>query len=68
MRTTLDIDPEVLAAAERAADRRMTKRELVEEALRAYVALRASRKLATRGGTAPGASAGRRRRGPPAAE
>ena len=40
----------------------MTKRELLEEALRAYVAVQASRALAQRGGTAPDAAAGRRRR------
>ena len=62
MRTTLEIDDEVFEAAERMADRRMTKRELVEEALRAYVALQASRALAERGGTAPEARAGQRRR------
>ncbi len=66
MRTTLDIDDEVFRAAEEMADRRMTKRELVEEALRAYVALQASRALAERGGTAPRAIAGRRRRTNPA--
>lgn len=62
MRTTIDIDDDVFRAAEEMADRRMTKRELVEEALRAFVALQASRRLAERGGTAPRATAGRRRR------
>jgi Arc/MetJ family transcription regulator len=62
MRTTIEIDDDVFRAAEEMADRRMTKRELVEEALRAYVALQASRALADLGATAPAAAAGRRRR------
>lgn len=62
MRTTVDIDDDVLREAEAMADRRMTKRELIEEALRAFVAVQASKELATRGGSAPGATAGRRRR------
>jgi len=60
-RTTLNLDSELLALAERNRPGQ-TRTAVIEEALRALVARDAAERLAALGGTAPEARAPRRRR------
>ena len=63
MRTTIELDDELLQQAQRLAPRELrTRRALVEEALRAFIQRQAARELAEAGGSLPQARAGRRRR------
>ncbi|MDP4026043.1 type II toxin-antitoxin system VapB family antitoxin [Methylobacterium sp. NEAU 140] len=64
MRTTINLDDELLAKAQRYTGI-TEKSELVREALRALVQREASRRMALLGGTYPGAEAGSRRRSEP---
>jgi Arc/MetJ family transcription regulator len=61
MRTTLDLDEELLEAAARATGA-PTKTALIELGLRALIEQAARRRLAERRGTIPKAGAPRRRR------
>jgi Arc/MetJ family transcription regulator len=63
MRTTLNIDPELLARAQQLSGAR-TKTETVELGLRALVAREAARRLARLAGSEPALEAPPRRRGP----
>ncbi|MCK6531092.1 type II toxin-antitoxin system VapB family antitoxin [Myxococcota bacterium] len=60
-RTTLDLDAELLAEAERNR-KGMTRTATIEEALRALIARDAAERLAALGGSARDARAPRRRR------
>ncbi len=62
LRTTLNLDKDLLAQAQRAHPN-LTKTALIEEGLRNLLARDAALKLAAMGGTAPHARAPRRRRG-----
>lgn len=61
MRTTIDIDPELLSEA-MAATGAETKRRAVELGLRALVSAAARRRLVALGGSVPDATAPERRR------
>lgn len=60
-RTTLNLDADLLAEAERPR-MGMTRTAIIEEALRALIARDAAERLAALGGSAPDARAPRRRR------
>ena len=62
MRTTLNIDEELLAEASRYTGV-LEKTRLLHLGLEALIEREAARRLAAMGGTDPGAAAGRRRRG-----
>jgi len=62
MRTTVEIDDALLEEAQKVAPRSLTKRELVNEALRAFIERQAALDLATAGGKVPDAWAASRRR------
>ena len=62
MRTTLDIDDELMAMALAIAPARATKTAVIEGALRVYIERAAMRALEEAGGTLPGAQAPERRR------
>ena len=53
MRTTITIDDELFNSAIEISDPNMNKAEVIREALKAYVHLEASRRLATLGGSDP---------------
>jgi Arc/MetJ family transcription regulator len=61
MRTTLNLDDELLADA-REYTGIEEKTALIHEALRTLIQIEAGKRLAALGGTMPGAKAGRRRR------
>jgi Arc/MetJ family transcription regulator len=61
MRTTLNLDDELMAEA-MALSGIAEKTQVLHEALRSLIAREAGRRLAKLGGTAPRATAGRRRR------
>ncbi len=62
MRTTIELDDDLLERAQRVAPRELrTRRALVEEALRAFIQRQAALELADAGGLFPKARAGRRR-------
>jgi len=61
MRTTVDLDEELLRRAE-AAEPSRTKKELLEKGLRALVAKSAARRLIALAGTMPNVKAPPRRR------
>lgn len=63
MRTTLNIDDELLAKATRLAGP-MDRTAMISEALRALIERESARRLARLGGTQPAAKAARRRRPP----
>ncbi len=63
MRTTLNLDDDLLATAQ-ACTGIMAKTQLLHEGLEALVQREAARQLARMGGSDPKATAGRRRRGP----
>ena len=62
MRTTLDIDEELLARAQEVVPRGMTKTALIETALRALLEVRAADHLIEAAGSMPDFEPGRRRR------
>jgi len=53
MRTTITIDDELFNSAIEVSDPTMNKAEVIREALKAYVHLEASRRLAALGGSDP---------------
>lgn len=63
MRTTLNVDDELMAKA-MALSGTTDKTQVLHEALRALIAREAGRRLAKLGGTSPRATAGRRRKVP----
>lgn len=63
MRTTLNLDEDLMAEAMELSGI-AEKTQVLHEALRSLIAREAGRRLARMGGTAPKASAGRRRRSP----
>lgn len=62
MRTTLDLDDQLVAEALALAPRGMTKTALVEAALREWLAARAADHLASAGGSVPDFEPAPRRR------
>ncbi len=62
VRTTLDIDDELLARAQEAVPRGTTKTALVEAALRALLEVQAAEQLISAGGSMPDFEPARRRR------
>lgn len=62
MRTTLDLDDDLLREAEALAPRRMTRTALIEEALRLWLQARAADHLIAAGGSMPTYEPGPRRK------
>lgn len=62
MRTTLEIDDQLMAAAMAVAPARATKTAVIEGALKVFIERAAMRALEDAGGTLPGAQAPERRR------